>query len=208
MRWSPDGRRIAFAGSRGDAAGIYVANADGLGVVRLKANGLDLGEPIWTADGSAVIVPARDATGWRLIQAPLDVRARVRVVSDYGWVSVRVSGGALFGVRNDTPGVWRIQRDGKRALVAEGVTAANAEDWAVAGGKVYVLKRDGRTEGDLFSQPLDDASRGQPPQLVGHLDHVSEEPGLAVDPKRGIPVFPRVIVDDSDIGLMTLQKGH
>ena len=78
----------------------------------------------------------------------------------------------------------------------------------MAGGKVYVLKRDGRTEGDLFSQPLDDASRGQPPQLVGHLDHVSEEPGLAVDPKRGIPVFPRVIVDDSDIGLMTLQKGH
>ena len=208
VRWSPDGRRIAFAGSRGDEAGIYVANADGLGMIRLKASGLDLGEPIWTADGSAVIVPARNPTGWRLLQAPLDVRAPVRVVSDYGWVSVRVSDGALFGVRTDSPGVWRIQRDGRRTLVADGVTAANAEDWAVAGGKVYVFKRDGRTEGDLFSRPLDDASKGQPPQLVGHLDHVSEEPGLAVDPKSGVPVFPRVIVDDSDIGLMTLQKGR
>ena len=177
-------------------------DADGLGVIRLKATGLDLGEPVWTADGSAVIVPSRDATGWRLIQSSLDGRGPVRVVSDYGWVSVRIADGGLFGVRTDAPGVWRVQRDGRRVLVADGVSAANAEDWAVARGNVYVLKRSGRNDGDLYSSPL----AGGPARLVGHLAHVSDEPGLAVDPKTGAPVFPRVIVDDSDIGLMSLKR--
>ena len=202
VRWSPDGRRIALVASRGDEAGLYVANADGLGVIRLKATGLDLGEPVWTADGSAVIVPSRDATGWRLIQSSLDGRGPIRVVSDYGWVSVRIADGGLFGVRTDAPGVWRVQRGGRRVLVADGVSAANAEDWAVARGNVYVLKRSGRNDGDLFSSPL----AGGPARLVGHLAHVSDEPGLAVDPRTGAPVFPRVIVDDSDIGLMTLKR--
>ena len=202
VRWSPDGRRIAFVAARGDEAGLYVANADGLGVIRLKATGLDLGEPIWTADGSGVIVPSRNATGWRLIQSSLDGRGPIRVVSDYGWVSVRVGDGALFGVRSDAPGVWRVQRDGRRVVVADGVSAANAEDWAVARGGVYVLKRSGRNDGDLYSSPL----AGGPARLVGHLAHVSDEPGLAVDPRTGAPVFPRVIVDDSDIGLMTLKR--
>ncbi len=202
VRWSPDGRRIAFAGARGDAAGLYVANADGLGIIRLKASALDFGEPIWSSDGASVIAPAHDVAGWRLLQAPLDPQRPGRVVSDYGWVSVRSGPEGLFGVRSDAEGVWRIGRDGRRVLAAHGVTAANSEDWALAGGRIYVLERSGRNEGGLYSSRLD----GGPPRLVAHVDHVSDEPGLALEPKTGAPVYPRIIIEDSDIGLMTLQR--
>ena len=45
--WSPDGRRIAFAGP---SYGVYVINADGTGL-RLIAQGI---QPAWSPDGSRI----------------------------------------------------------------------------------------------------------------------------------------------------------
>ena len=201
-RWSPDGRRIGFAGARGDAAGLYVANADGLGVIRLNASGLDFGAPTWSTDGASLIAPARDANGWRLVRASLDPGVPARAVSDYGWVSVRNTPGGLYGVRSDAPGVWRIGPDGHRTRVSDGVTSADPDDWTVSQGRIVFLVRSARNQGDIYSLPL----AGGPRRLLGKVDRVSGEPGLAVDPKTGAPVYPRIVTEDTDIGLMRLVK--
>lgn len=52
--WSPDGRRIAFASSRGrsDRAAIWVINVDGSGLRRLSHGAHEISDsPTWSPDG-------------------------------------------------------------------------------------------------------------------------------------------------------------
>lgn len=55
-KWSPDGSKIAFAGSReGSGTGIYVMNADGTGAERLLPPGEYTDDsPDWSPDGSKI----------------------------------------------------------------------------------------------------------------------------------------------------------
>lgn len=55
-QWSPDGRRIAFASSRGqkDNIDIFVMNADGSNVVRLTDHPAPEQGPAWAADGQSL----------------------------------------------------------------------------------------------------------------------------------------------------------
>jgi len=55
--WSPDGRRIAFAGPSG---GVYVVNADGTGLRLAAANGV---QPAWSPDGSRIAYMSGNAMG-------------------------------------------------------------------------------------------------------------------------------------------------
>jgi Tol biopolymer transport system component len=56
--WSPDALRVAFvsdrAGGVGRVTGIYVMNADGSGVRRLLAGGLEQTSPAWSPDGNSI----------------------------------------------------------------------------------------------------------------------------------------------------------
>ncbi len=51
-RWSPDGRRIAFAANPGGAYDIFVMNADGTGIARVTDGPHDEVEPAWAPDGT------------------------------------------------------------------------------------------------------------------------------------------------------------
>ena len=46
-RWSPDGRRIVFAANSGSASNIYVANADGTGLVQVTHTTVIATTPAW-----------------------------------------------------------------------------------------------------------------------------------------------------------------
>ncbi len=50
-RWSPDGRRIAFAANPGGAYDIFIMEADGSGVSRVTNSPRDEVEPAWAPDG-------------------------------------------------------------------------------------------------------------------------------------------------------------
>jgi Tol biopolymer transport system component/DNA-binding winged helix-turn-helix (wHTH) protein len=205
VRWSPDGQRLAFSASRDGVSGLYVAGPDGVGLTRLNASASDFGAPAWTMDARAVIAPARDGSGWRLVRAPLDARQPAQAISGHGWVSVRNGPEGMFGVRADQAGIWRIGAGDQRTLMAPAVSAAQPEDWALAGGKLYVMERtkSPRFDADVMIYP---ASGAGPGQTAGHVSRVSEMPGLAVDPKSGAPVFPKIIFEDSDLGLMRLKR--
>ncbi len=62
--WSPDGRRIAFVGSRTGQEGsdIYTMKTDGTGLKRLTDNESGAGEPQWSPDSSKIVFRT-DRTG-------------------------------------------------------------------------------------------------------------------------------------------------
>jgi len=64
-RWSPDGKRIAFASDRykpGAGADIFVMNADGTNVVRLTSGAGNNSFPAWSKDGKQIVFAStRDA---------------------------------------------------------------------------------------------------------------------------------------------------
>ena len=53
--YSPDGGRIAFVARSDDNAEIYVANADGSGLLRITRNKANDGSPTFSADGKTLI---------------------------------------------------------------------------------------------------------------------------------------------------------
>jgi hypothetical protein len=74
--WSPDGTRIAFAGSPGGPFGIYVFEL-GTGEVRLVpgTDEIDVGDPTWSPDGSRIAFEAWEGTQpeqWDIYSVRLD----------------------------------------------------------------------------------------------------------------------------------------
>jgi Tol biopolymer transport system component len=59
MRWSPDGRRIAFSAWSHDTSDLYVMNADGTGQQRLTSDSTWDGGPTWSPDGRALAFTSR-----------------------------------------------------------------------------------------------------------------------------------------------------
>jgi TolB protein len=53
--WSPDMKKIAFAGEPNGASEIFVMDADGSHVVQLTRTGGDDSHPHWSADGSRIM---------------------------------------------------------------------------------------------------------------------------------------------------------
>ncbi len=55
-RWSPEGRRIAFQSDRSGANKVWLINADGTGLRILSRVGAELHRPVWSSDGSQLVV--------------------------------------------------------------------------------------------------------------------------------------------------------
>ena len=74
--WSPDGRFVAFASDRGEAAGktdIYVADAAGRTVSRVTKNPGYNAYPSWSRDGRWLYFSAERAVGTRnVLRAAID----------------------------------------------------------------------------------------------------------------------------------------
>jgi TolB protein len=79
-KWSPDGKRIAFASTRqGSNFDIFIMNADGSGVERLTDNPAIEHDPVWDPDGRSIIFSGeRDGRG-ELYRVWLESRRVVRL---------------------------------------------------------------------------------------------------------------------------------
>jgi Tol biopolymer transport system component len=60
--WSPDGKRLAFASTRGGTDGLYaifLINRDGTGLTQITDQGLNAHYPVWSPDGRVLAFSAR-----------------------------------------------------------------------------------------------------------------------------------------------------
>ncbi len=59
VRWSPDGKRLAFASDRDSGGEVWTSNADGTGLQRLTysaVEGIVTGFPVWAPDGRLAVL--------------------------------------------------------------------------------------------------------------------------------------------------------
>ena len=90
VRWSPDGKRIAFSSDRNGGGQVWVANADGSGLKQLTfstSTELATGFPVWSPDGSKLAVyfdgttflldPTRSQAEQNAQTLPTDTRYRL-----------------------------------------------------------------------------------------------------------------------------------
>jgi hypothetical protein len=203
LRWSPDGKKLAFFGTIGARRGIFTLNADGTGFSLFSAlvNG---GPPAWSGDSKALLFPVKDERGWRIWRAPLADSGRAQPISDYGWFAVRTSGYAIYGLGNRESGVWRL--DGKPRFAAQlqrRCTDAFLEcnSWFVSGNTLVFADHSDRANPRLVLQDL----------AAGTRRNVAA-PGLsysdlaALNPVTGELLYVYDGKSDSDIAVFHVER--
>jgi Tol biopolymer transport system component/predicted Ser/Thr protein kinase len=109
-RWSPDGTRLAFGGTRGFTGGVFVIGADGRNERRLTADG---GWPVWwPGKGIAYLAPTAGGS------------PQIRVVGEEGGTPASLERVKLLG--NNHP--FDISRTGNLLVVSNGVHVSD-EIW-------------------------------------------------------------------------------
>jgi hypothetical protein len=111
-RWSPDGRRFAFIMDRDQQTDLWLMNADGSGLSRATRDGAPKADPVWDADGGALVYSERAGRtcaccGRRLGRrtGPASRGAGFRALRP-GW------DGALYGLKENDRRLWRLPRTG------------------------------------------------------------------------------------------------
>ncbi|HLY57018.1 MAG TPA: winged helix-turn-helix domain-containing protein [Stellaceae bacterium] len=199
-RWSPDGSRIAFVAPVAGAPGIKVVTAAGADAAVIPFNGLSIRTPAWSADGTALVFPGRDASGWRLWRVELARPDTPQPMSETGWLYVRSRGDALYGVRDDQPGVWRI--DGSPRKITPRPEPDHPLRWAIAGDEIAYVEGAFGPDTRILAQKIE----GGPPRVMTRVPSYDGDEGFAVDPESGNVIYPAVLNLECDIELLHLAR--
>jgi Tol biopolymer transport system component/DNA-binding winged helix-turn-helix (wHTH) protein len=199
--FSPDGSRLAFPTGSGGRFAIRVVNVDGADIAAAPFFGSEIGVPTWSADGRAVIFPGRDSKGWRLWRASLDHPDTLTAVYGPGWLSVRARGDALYGVRADTPGVWRI--DGTPRRITDLPRPAFFNQWAIDGDAIAFVDDPLGEPPHILRQPIG----GGKATVIATAPRYAYDDGFAVDPKSRRIVYAAARSDETDVELLQIKRG-
>lgn len=201
LRWSPDGKQFAFYAVIGAVHGLFLINADGTGLRHITQRST-VGMPAWTGDGKGLILPMKDAKGWRLWRLALNAPERAVPVSDYGWFAVRTDGDAIYAI--STKGIWRL--DGTPKFVATFKrrctdTFLECQSWLVSGDTLVFADHDDRARPHIVLHSLTDGTE----RLVV-APGLNNSDQIALDPKTGKLLYVYDGLGDTDIALFRLVR--
>ncbi len=166
-QFSPDGRRIAFASGRGvDRIAIWLANADGSGLVQLTRGPETYhGSPRWSPDGRSIAFDARGKDGRWNIKVMDSSGGEARQLTSGDFTSTAPSwsqDGKSIYFASDRTGrfeVWRVAAEGgpaQRVTYDGGYVAQESVDART----LYYTKTGDLTGGPLFARSVNGASNG------------------------------------------------
>lgn len=177
-RWSPDGRRIAFAGVRGRAQQVHTMNADG-SELRELTNGSQNSEPAWSPDGQwiafrserdgnpDIYVMRADGSG----QRALTTDARAETMPAWSPDGTQLLFSAVVDGRTHVF-VMAADGSGQRQLSQSPTGHSRAAHWSPDGRQVvfstnrdgneevYVMNADGSGAKNVSNHPAADLAMG------------------------------------------------
>jgi TolB protein len=155
--WSPDHRRIAFAGAIGGNEGIWAMNADGTSKRRLTTRVGD-GDPTWSPDGRQIAYRSSRQGGFDLWVVPAAGGRPRPLLRTPGAVEVDPSWSpdgrrmAFQSTRGGQPQVWVMTLSSRVARRVSGVRDGFSPAWSpdgrriafMTGGRIATVNADGR----------------------------------------------------------------
>jgi dipeptidyl aminopeptidase/acylaminoacyl peptidase len=201
-QFSPDGTRLAV-GVASLALGVSslpsgnafkILTPDGASVASLDVPPVGVGSPTWTPDGKGLVVGDRRAR--QAIRIAIDNPSQRAPVAAAGWVGVAMHGDAIFAIRSDRPGLWRID---KTPELINAKYPASGPTLAFRGDDVLIP--DFAAEGGprILAQPL----AGGPDRVLAYAPGIQSR--IAVNPRTGEMIYG-VIFHNNNIDLLTLAK--
>lgn len=206
LAWSQDGQRIAaLLGSPG-YMGIRILSRGGTELLSIPLASGDAGDLQWTADGKALVFPMRDGKGFRVMRLDFAQSATMTPLTGYSWMSVRLHGKEIYGVKDDQPGIWRIG-DTPQLIVAKFPTI-RMRQWRIEGNDIIYVDESDRTHLRLRAHPLSggaDRIFAETPHL-GDDTYSGDTGEFAINPKTGQVVYTSAVQVDTDIHLLRLTQ--
>jgi Tol biopolymer transport system component/DNA-binding winged helix-turn-helix (wHTH) protein len=119
-RYSPDGKRIAFASQRSGLQGVWISNEDGSSLVQLSYPGVMSGHPQWSPDGTKVAFDSFPRDSWEIYVADVAERKPRKLatnISSIIWPSWSRDGKSIYFVSQERgrEGVYRCPASGGEA---------------------------------------------------------------------------------------------
>lgn len=201
VRWSPDGRRLVFVAASRGRYGVYEIAASG-GPPRLL---LDAEHEItslsWEADGRTLALAAKRGGVNRLWRLDTRKPGELTPITGPGWVAVRVTPSGLLAMKQDVPGIWKLNGDGSRAVRLTDGPSLPSNAWIVRGDRQFWIDWPASGAPQVMTASID----GGPVSLLAPAPDAPRYSGLAVDPATGAMIYTRQVHMDIDLGLLRLQ---
>jgi hypothetical protein len=176
-------------------------NADGSNLSRVTEDGAPKGEPVWDPDGRALIYSERRGSVSRLLRVSASGGEPVAVPGGADFRALRPGpDGALYGLKVNDRRLWRLPRTGGVAALVS-PTFQVEDGWAIGPLGVHQVRSGFTRTPSLWFRSWSGEDR-----KLADLPTVAPNPTVAVDPRTGALVFPRMLRDESDIALLDLRS--
>jgi len=202
VAFSPNGRRIVLVVARDRKADLYTVARDGSQLRRHTDDGGAKVDPVWSADGSALIYAALGSDGWRLMRHELGGRGARPVPGGEGWITVQRGGdGRLYGQRGGDLRLWSLPETGG-APVLEDVAPEDDGAWAAGRDGLYLIRDRLGGRGSLWFRPFS----GGPFTKRADTPDAAWRPEMAIHPVTGDVVLAQWVKDDADLALLNVRR--
>ncbi|MDP3855782.1 winged helix-turn-helix domain-containing protein [Phenylobacterium sp.] len=202
VRWSPDGRRLAFIAAAKGRYGVYEIPAGGGPPKALLTGDYEMTSLSWEADGRTLVLAAKRGGVRRLWRLDTTKPDAVTPITGPGWVAVRATPKGLLGMKQFTPGIWRLNGDGSKAQQIADSPSNPTNAWMILGERQFWIDWPAGRAPVILSSAVD----GGPVSVVAEAPGATFYSGLAMDPATGAMIYTRKIRMDVDIGLMRLER--
>jgi hypothetical protein len=115
-------------------------------------------------------------------------------------MTVQARGRELYGVRADSPGVWRIDGTPRRITTLPRPGFPNL--WAIDGANVDYVDDPFGHPARIMRQPI----AGGPPHVIAEAPGYAYDKGFAVDPATGAVIYAATLTDATDLELLKLGQ--
>lgn len=202
LRWSPDGRRLVFVAASHGRYGVYEIAAGG-GPPRILLSGdYEMTSLSWEANGQTLVLAAKRGGVRRLWRLDTRKPGKLTPITGPGWTAVRASSSGLLAMKQDMPGIWKLNADGTGARRLSDSPSVPTNAWIVQGDRQFWLDMPrGRTP-VIMTSGID----GGPVTVVAEAPNATFYSGLAIDPATGAMIYTRQVHMDIDIGMMRLER--